>query len=74
MGYLRNMIDELSRRADDSDLIALLATSRQGRLYNAVLARELRDVAGALRRELEVRRLALLRQSNDMRIGSSNDN
>ena len=74
MKLLQEMIDELSRRADDSDLIALLATSRQGRLYNAVLARELRDVAGALRRELEVRQLALLRQSNDMQLESSNDN
>jgi hypothetical protein len=70
MKLLQEMIDELSRRADDSDLIALLATSHQGRLYNTVLARELRDVAGALRRELEVRRLALLRQSNDIRLGS----
>jgi hypothetical protein len=55
MTHLQNMIDELSKRADDSDLIALLATSRQARLYNAYLARELRGVVGALKMELDRR-------------------
>jgi hypothetical protein len=53
--HLQEMIERLSRRADDSDLLALLATSREGRLYNAALARELRDVIGALKRELHQR-------------------
>jgi hypothetical protein len=55
------MIEELSRRADDNDLIALLATSRRRRLYNAALAREFRDVAEALKRELDRRQMAALR-------------
>ena len=49
------MIDELTTRADDSDLIALLATSRKARLDNVALARELRDVVVALKRELHYR-------------------
>ena len=52
MTHLQEMIEELSGCADDSDLLALLATSREGRLHNAALARELRDVVGALKREL----------------------
>jgi hypothetical protein len=55
MMRLQNMIDELTTRADDSDLIALLATSRKTRLENVALARELRDVVGALKRELHYR-------------------
>jgi len=55
--HLQMMIDELSRRANESDLIALLATSRPARLYNAELARELRDVVMSLQRELDRRRL-----------------
>jgi hypothetical protein len=53
MSQLQDMIDELSKRADDNDLLALLATSRQTRLYNAHLARELRDVVCALKIELD---------------------
>lgn len=52
---LQVIIEELNRRADQSDLISLLATSRNTRLYNADLARELRDVVGALKKELERR-------------------
>jgi hypothetical protein len=55
MMHLQIMIDELSKRADQSDLIGLFATSRQARLYNADLARELRDVVRALKRELDRR-------------------
>jgi len=55
MMRLQNMIDELTTRADDSDLIALLATSRKARLDNVALARELRDVVEALKRELRYR-------------------
>lgn len=61
MKRLQSMIDELSTRADDSDLIALLATSPKAQLYNADLARELRDVIDSLKRELERKRLAGLR-------------
>jgi len=64
------MIEELSKRADDSDLIALLATSNQGRLYNAALARELRDVVSILRRELDRRQASAFRQSGGFAIGS----
>jgi len=53
---LQMMIDELSQRANESDLIALLATSRHARLYNAELARELRDVVVSLQSELDRRR------------------
>jgi len=53
MMRLLEMIEELSGCADDSDFLALLATSREGRLHNAALARELRDVIGALKRELQ---------------------
>jgi hypothetical protein len=70
MRRLQEMIEELSKRADDSDLIALLATSRRGRLYNAALARELRDVVEALRRELDQRQAAAPRQSSEVRVGS----
>jgi hypothetical protein len=56
MHSLQIMIDELSRRASESDLIALLATSRHARLYNTALARELRDVVTSLQNELDRRR------------------
>jgi hypothetical protein len=55
MMRLQNMIDELTTRADDSDLIALLATSRKARLDNVALVRELRNVVEALKRELRYR-------------------
>jgi hypothetical protein len=70
MRRLQEMIEELSKRADDSDLIALLATSSQGRLYNAALARELRDVVSILRRELDRRQTSAFRQSGEFAIGS----
>ncbi len=56
MQRLQMMIDELSRRATESDLIALLATSRRARLHNAELARELRNVVASLQKELDRRR------------------
>jgi hypothetical protein len=52
MMHLQIMIDELSKRADECDLVILLATSGQARRYNADLARELRDVVAALKRDL----------------------
>ena len=67
MRCLRNMIDELSERADDSDLIALLATCQQTRLYNAHLARELRDVVRTIRMEFDCHRAPALCQSNEIR-------
>ena len=59
MMLLLEMIEELSGCADDSDCLALLATSREGRLHNAALARELRDVIGALKRELHQQQTAV---------------
>jgi hypothetical protein len=56
------LIDKLGKRADESDLVALLATSREARLYNADLARELHDVVKALRRELDHRRASAFRE------------
>jgi hypothetical protein len=56
MHRLQIMIDELNRRASESDLIALLATCRQARLYNTELARELRNVVASLQMELDRRR------------------
>jgi hypothetical protein len=73
MRRLQEMIEELSKRADDSDLIALLATSSQGRLYNAALARELRDVVSILRRELDRRQALAFRQSGGFAIGAPKD-
>lgn len=68
MRRLQEMIEELSKRADDNDLIALLATSSQGQLYNAALARELRDVVNILRRELDRRQASAFRQSGEFAI------
>jgi len=60
------LIDEVSKRAEDSDLVTLLATSSQARLYNTDLARELRGVVAALRgeltKELDRRRALAFRQ------------
>ena len=66
---LRLVIEELSKRADESELVALLATSRPARLYNADLARELRDVVGALTRELDRSRRSPFCQSSEIRMG-----
>ena len=49
---LQIIIDEVSKRAEDSDLVTLLATSSQTRLYNTDLAREQRGVVAALKGEL----------------------
>jgi hypothetical protein len=68
MWHLQEMIEELSERATDSDLIALLATSRDARTYNVVLARELRDVVQALRLELK-RQSSVLPRANEIRVG-----
>jgi len=55
MGRLENAIDELRKSANEADLTSLLATSREARLYNADLARELRNVIAALKSELDRR-------------------
>lgn len=60
MSHLQDMVDELSTRADDTDMIALLATSRRARLYNARLVRELRDVVFTLKIELDRYRASAL--------------
>ena len=74
MMRLQIMIDELSKRADESDLVTLLATSSQARLYNTGLARELRDVVAALKRELtkelDRRRALALYQLTEVQIVS----
>jgi hypothetical protein len=74
MMRLQIMIDELSKRADESDLVTLLATSSQARLYNTGLARELRDVVAALKRELtkesDRRRALALCQPTEVQIVS----
>jgi hypothetical protein len=63
---LQIIIDEVSKRAEESDLVTLLATSSQARLYNTDLARELRGVVAALRgeltKELDRRRALAFRQ------------
>jgi hypothetical protein len=74
MMRLQIMIDELGKRADESDLVKLLATSSQARLYNTGLARELRDVVAALKRELtkklDRRRALALYQPTEVQIVS----
>jgi hypothetical protein len=55
MGRLETVIDELRKIAGEADLISLLATSREARLYNADLARELRHTIAALKSELDRR-------------------
>jgi hypothetical protein len=74
MMRLQIMINELSKRADESDLVTLLATSSQARLYNTSLARELRDVVAALKRELtkelDRRRALTLYQPTEVQIVS----
>ena len=52
---IQRMIDQLSMRAAESDLIALLATSRQARRYNADMARQLYEVVAVLQQELDRR-------------------
>jgi hypothetical protein len=69
MMRLQIIIDEVSKRAEDSDLVTLLATSSQARLYNTDLARELREVVAALKgeltKELDRRRALAFRQPTE---------
>ena len=66
---LQIIIDEVSKRAEDSDLVTLLATRSQARLYNTDLARELREVVAALKgeltKELDRRRALAFRQPTE---------
>jgi hypothetical protein len=55
MGRLEIVIDGLRKSASEADSISLRATSREARLYNADLARELRNVIAALKNELDLR-------------------
>jgi|HubBroStandDraft_6_1064221.scaffolds.fasta_scaffold290673_1 hypothetical protein len=66
---LQEVIEDLSKRAVDSDLLALLAASRERRLYNAGLASELRQLVEALKREMDLRQASVLLQSNEIRVG-----
>src|SRR5579871_3878724 len=70
MTGLEGLIRDLSKRAAVSDVRALLATSREGRLYNAALARELRSVVEALKCEMHRRHASVLRQSNNVQVRS----
>jgi hypothetical protein len=65
---LQEVIEDLSKRAIDSDLLALLAASRERRLYNAGLASELRQLVKALEREMDLRQASVLLQSNEIRV------
>jgi hypothetical protein len=62
---LQQVIEDLSKRAVDSDLLALLAASRERRLYNAGLASELRELVEALKREMDLRQALVLLRSNE---------
>jgi hypothetical protein len=64
MMRLQNLIDELSKRADDSELVSRLATNQHTRVYNAELARELRDVVGTLKTEIDHRQPSALHEQN----------
>jgi hypothetical protein len=64
------IIDVLSRRADDSELISLLASSRRERLDNVELTRELRDVVGVLKCKLHQREMSVLRHRTEIRVES----
>jgi hypothetical protein len=55
MGRLETVIGQLSESANQADLSSLFATSHEARLYNADLARELRDIITALKNELDRR-------------------
>jgi hypothetical protein len=46
---LKERIDDLEKRAAESARVASLSTDPEARLYNASLARELRDIAVKLR-------------------------
>ena len=68
MTRLEKLIETLSERATDSDLLALLGTSREVRLYNGALARELREIVETLKQETDQRELPLLPRSNEIRL------
>jgi hypothetical protein len=55
MGRLETVIDQLNESANRAASTSLLATSHEARLYNADLARELRDIISALKNELDRR-------------------
>jgi hypothetical protein len=51
MTDLQERIDELEKRARETARIASLSTDPETRLYNASLARELRDLTSQLRNQ-----------------------
>jgi hypothetical protein len=55
MGRLETVIDQLNESANQAASTSLLGTSHEARLYNADLARELRDIISALKNELDRR-------------------
>ena len=68
MSGLQGLIEDLSERAADSDLLALLAASRERRLYNAALAKTLHELVEALRREEDLRQASVVPQPNEIRL------
>ena len=68
MASLQRLIEDLSERAAASDLLALLAASRERRLYNAALAETLRELVEALKREMDLRQASVLVQPNEIRV------
>ena len=60
MTGFKRLMDALNERAADSDLLALLGTSRDVRLHNAAIAGALRNVAAALLCEIEKRQVSAL--------------
>lgn len=73
MESLETVIDQLSEDAKQADLTSLFATSHETRLYNADLARELRDIITALKNELDRREGRITKtMAVQLRVGSSN--
>jgi hypothetical protein len=68
MSGLQKLIEDLNERAVDSDLLALLAASRERRLYNAALAATLRELVETLKREMDLRHASVLLPPNEIRL------
>jgi hypothetical protein len=68
MPGLRELIEDLSARTADSDLLALLAAGRERRLYNAALAATLRELIEVLKREMDLPQEPILPPSDEIRV------
>jgi|SRR5579872_3337326 len=67
MSGLQELIEDLNARAADSDLLALLAASRERRLYNAVLAKALRELIETLKHEEDLQQASIVPPENEIR-------